>query len=34
MATVSVILQDGGIDKKLINISIVTYPRLLTMVLF
>ena len=34
MATVNVILQDGGIQTKLINVSTVTYPRLLTMVSF
>ena len=31
---VNVTLQDGGIHTKLINISTVTYSRLLTMVSF
>ena len=34
MATVNVILPDGGIHTKLINISTVTYPRLLNMFSF
>ena len=34
MATVNVILQEGGIHSKLINISTVTDPRLLPMVSF
>ena len=34
MATVNVILHDGGIHTKLIKISTVTYARLLTTVSF
>ena len=34
MATVNVILQDGGIHTKLVNISTVTDPRLLPVVSF